>query len=629
MTAEKRNRPDTDTSKRETARETPSLRERAMDEVPVGIILTDPGLSDNPITYVNRGFVRLTGYSEAEIVGQNCRFLQGERTAREPVERLRSAIDAGEPATVELLNYRKDGASFWNRVTVAPLFDDDDVSAFVGIQQDVTERRRRERELEHEREFVEQGLDVLSDVFYVIGVDGRLSRWNERVETITGYDADRLAGIDVTEFVPPEERDRIETAVQNTLEGERMTIESTLLTADGDRIPYEFTGTRLTDPDGETLGVVGTGRDVSERTRRRTVLEALHRIATTVQTADSIDDVCSRTVDAAADVLEFDMCSLLLREDEWLVPRATSAGAPADGSRPMRLDQGVAGKTFQTGESYRIDEVESDDDTDPAKDSYRSGFSVPIGTHGVFQAASSEPEAFDAQDVEFAEMLVSYTAGTIDRIEREAALERQNERLEEFASIVSHDLRNPLNVATGRLALAREQGEDSHLADVERAHTRMAAMIDDLLALAREGRSAIETEPVDVAELVSDCWRHVETKEARLDVETARVIEADPDRFRRLFENLVSNAVEHAGPGVTVTVGDLEDGLFVEDDGPGIPADEREVVFETGYSAPRTGTGFGLGIVEQICDAHDWNVLVTAGDDGGARFELTGITVAE
>jgi PAS domain S-box-containing protein len=629
MTAEKRNRPDTDTSKRETARETPSLRERAMDEVPVGIILTDPGLSDNPITYVNRGFVRLTGYSEAEIVGQNCRFLQGERTAREPVERLRSAIDAGEPATVELLNYRKDGASFWNRVTVAPLFDDDDVSAFVGIQQDVTERRRRERELEHEREFVEQGLDVLSDVFYVIGVDGRLSRWNERVETITGYDADRLAGIDVTEFVPPEERDRIETAVQNTLEGERMTIESTLLTADGDRIPYEFTGARLTDPDGETLGVVGTGRDVSERTRRRTVLEALHRIATTVQTADSIDDVCSRTVDAAADVLEFDMCSLLLREDEWLVPRATSAGAPADGSRPMRLDQGVAGKTFQTGESYRIDEVESDDDTDPAKDSYRSGFSVPIGTHGVFQAASSEPEAFDAQDVEFAEMLVSYTAGTIDRIEREAALERQNERLEEFASIVSHDLRNPLNVATGRLALAREQGEDSHLADVERAHTRMAAMIDDLLALAREGRSAIETEPVDVAELVSDCWRHVETKEARLDVETARVIEADPDRFRRLFENLVSNAVEHAGPGVTVTVGDLEDGLFVEDDGPGIPADEREVVFETGYSAPRTGTGFGLGIVEQICDAHDWNVLVTAGDDGGARFELTGITVAE
>jgi PAS domain S-box-containing protein len=98
VTAEKRNRPDTDTSKRETARETPSLRERAIDEAPVGIIFTDPGLSDNPITYVNRGFVRLTGYSEAEIIGQNCRFLQGERTAREPVERLRNAIDAGKPA---------------------------------------------------------------------------------------------------------------------------------------------------------------------------------------------------------------------------------------------------------------------------------------------------------------------------------------------------------------------------------------------------------------------------------------------------------------------------------------------------------------------------------------------------
>jgi PAS domain S-box-containing protein len=629
MTTEKVNRPNTDGPDRETVREALSLRERAMDEAPVGIVLTDPGLASNPITYANRGFARLTGYTESEAAGRNCRFLQGERTAREPVERLRHAVDAGESVTVELLNYRKDGSAFWNRVTVAPLFKGDEVRNFVGIQQDVTEATRRERELEHEREFVEQGLDVLSDVFYVIGTDGRLRRWNKRVEAITGYGSDRIAEMDVTELVPPEERDRIEAAVENTLRGAWVTIESTLLTADGDRIPYEFTGARLTDSDGELVGVVGTGRNVSERKRRQTVLEALHEIATTVQTADSVDDVCERTVDAAADVLEFDMCSLLLCEGEWLIPRATSAGAPSDGSRPMRLDQGLAGKTFQTDESYRIDEVGPDDDTDPANDSYRSGFSVPIGTHGVFQAASSEPKAFDAQDVEFAEMLVSHTASTIDRIEREAALKRQNERLEEFASIVSHDLRNPLNVAAGRLDLAREQRDYSHLADVEQAHTRMAAMIDDLLTLAQEGRSVVETEPVDVAEIVADCWQHVETKEARLDVETARSIEADPARFQRLLENLVRNAVEHAGPNVTVTVGDLENGLFVEDDGPGIPADEREVVFETGYSERREGTGFGLGIVERICDAHGWDVTATAGDDGGARFELTEIVFAD
>jgi PAS domain S-box-containing protein len=168
-----------------------ALREQAMDEAPVGMVITDPGRPDNPITYANEGFVRLTGYSREEIVGRNCRLLQGERTAAESVERMRTAIDAGESVTVELLNYRKNGDRFWNRVTIAPLFDGETVTNFVGIQQDVTDRMRRKRDLEREREFVEQGLDVLDDVFYVVGTDGRLRRWNERLREVTGYTATR------------------------------------------------------------------------------------------------------------------------------------------------------------------------------------------------------------------------------------------------------------------------------------------------------------------------------------------------------------------------------------------------------------------------------------------------------
>jgi PAS domain S-box-containing protein len=609
----------------EAVREALSLREQAMDEAPVGIVITDPDRADNPITYVNEGFVRLTGYSREDVLGRNCRFLQGERTDPEPVERMRAATDAGESVTVELLNYRRDGDPFWNRVTIAPLFDGEAVTDFVGIQQDVTDRRRRERELEREREFVEQGLDVLDDVFYVIGTDRRLRRWNERLPEVTGYTDDEIGEMDVLEFVPADERKAITRSIENVLDGETETAESALLTADGERIPYEFTGSQLTDTDGKLIGLVGVGREVSERTRQRTVLESLHEIATTIQTEESVDAVCQRTVDAAADVLEFDLCSLLLCEGEWLVPRATSADAPLGGSRPMRLDQGLAGKTFRSGDSYLVDEVTPEGDADPAKDCYRSGFSVPVGEYGVFQAASTDTAAFDAQDVEFAELLVSHTVNAIERLEREGALERQNDRLEEFASIVSHDLRNPLNVAAGRLELAREACDDDNLEDVARAHARMEALIDDLLALAREGRSVLESEPVDVAATVADCWRHVETAEATLEVETERSIEADPSRFQRLLENLVRNAVEHGGPDVAVTVGDLEDGIYVEDDGPGIPTEKRETVFETGYSERRGGTGFGLGIVERICDAHGWDVNATDGADGGARFELTGL----
>jgi len=374
---------------------------------------------------------------------------------------------------------------------------------------------------------------------------------------------------------------------------------------------------------------VAVGRSRPERHRRRDMLEALHRVATSIQTEETVEAVCEQTVAAAADVLDFTLCSLLVREGEWLVPYATSEDAPPGASRRMRIDQGLAGKTYRTGTGQVVDEVSESDDTDPAREFYRSGLSVPVGDHGVFQAVSTEPGAFDEGDIELAELLVSHAASAIDRIERERELEQQNERLGEFASVVSHDLRNPLNVAGGRLELAREECDSPHLDVIARQHERMGQLIDDLLALAREGRAEVEFEPVALDELGRACWGSVATDRASLAVATDAVVRADPDRLRQLLENLFRNAVDHGGDGVTVTVGLLEDrsGFYVADDGPGVPEEERERVFDHGYSTSDGGTGFGLSIVSRIADAHRWDVAVTASDAGGARFEVTGVDV--
>jgi PAS domain S-box-containing protein len=208
-----------------------------------------------------------------------------------------------------------------------------------------------------------------------------------------------------------------------------------------------------------------------------------------------------------------------------------------------------------------------------------------------------------------------------ERREREQALERQNERLERFANIVSHDLRNPLDIAMGRTQIARETGDLEHLDSVATALERMEELVGDLLTLAREGEAVGDLAEVSLAEVAADCWETVDTADAELVVETDRRILADGGRLRQLLENLVRNAVEHAGPEVTVTVGDCEGGFYVADDGPGIEAPER--VFESGYTTRDDGTGFGLAIVEQITHAHGWSV--TAVDDDGARFEVTGV----
>jgi len=218
----------------------------------------------------------------------------------------------------------------------------------------------------------------------------------------------------------------------------------------------------------------------------------------------------------------------------------------------------------------------------------------------------------------------------VERHRQEARLRRQNARLEEFASIVSHDLRNPLNVALGRLDIARKECDTEDLADVANALDRMEALVDDLLTLARQGETVDDLEPVALASLAADCWETVDTAEADLVVATDRTVMADESRLTQLLENLVRNAVEHGGEAVTITVGELPgDGIYVEDDGPGIPEADRGQVFDRGYSTRTDGTGFGLVIVEDIAEAHGWEVTVGESDDGGARFEITGVEFLE
>lgn len=153
----------------------------------------------------------------------------------------------------------------------------------------------------------------------------------------------------------------------------------------------------------------------------------------------------------------------------------------------------------------------------------------------------------------------------------------------------------------------------------------MATLIEDVLTLARAGEAIGETKPIELTEAVEAGWHHVETPTARVDVDTEQTLLADESRLQQLLENLFRNAIEHGGDSVTISVGDLPDGFYVEDDGSGIPESERDRVLDPGYSNSDSSTGFGLSIVRDIAAAHGWDVTVTSGTDGGARFEFTGV----
>jgi PAS domain S-box-containing protein len=235
-----------------------------------------------------------------------------------------------------------------------------------------------------------------------------------------------------------------------------------------------------------------------------------------------------------------------------------------------------------------------------------------------------------------------------ERKRREEELQRHNEQLAEITSVISHDLRNPLNVAEGSVELARETGDAEHFDRIERSIGRIDEIIDDVLALARQSRDDPDTEAVSLASVAESAWEMVDTGDAELRIEDSTDLAADGSRTQQLLENLVSNAVEHGADDGTVTVrvglldaddaecgdgsgGELDPlvGFYVEDDGRGIPPADRETVFESGYSTRESGTGFGLAIVKQVAAAHGWRVSATESDEGGARFEFTGVEPAD
>ncbi|WP_424004452.1 ATP-binding protein [Haloarcula salina] len=233
------------------------------------------------------------------------------------------------------------------------------------------------------------------------------------------------------------------------------------------------------------------------------------------------------------------------------------------------------------------------------------------------------------------ERVVGYSRDITER-------KRRERRLEAFANVVSHDLRSPLDVARGQLELARAKGDEAHFEAVERAHRRIETLVDDLLALATGGDAALDVEAVPLGTVVEQCWQTTDTEDATLELAADAVVRADPERLRQLLANLVGNAAAHGpaarsdgnaegvtldGTEVTITVGELDDGFYVADDGTGIPADERERVFEPGYGSA-DGSGYGLCIVEQIAEAHGWSVDVYESERGGARFEVTGVEPA-
>ncbi len=231
------------------------------------------------------------------------------------------------------------------------------------------------------------------------------------------------------------------------------------------------------------------------------------------------------------------------------------------------------------------------------------------------------------------------TAGGVAIRRREAKWER--DRLEDIRHALSHDLRSPLNVATGYLQYladgADTASEDDDAEAVQNgldALDRIDSFLGDVNALVQRGRPVVSADAVDLASAARSAWADLDTGDADLqglDGSTPELgtVVADPERLRGVLGELYRNAIEHSEPGVTVEVGVLPDGFYVADDGPGIPENKRNDAFRIGMSDARGHAGFGLARVRHVAAAHRWDVAISEASLGGTRVETTGLERVE
>ena len=477
--------------------------------------------------------------------------------------------------------------------------------------ENAVERREVERErAELERRHREKA-NLLDQIFaqipanlYLKDGEGRHLRISdEMLGEIEQSESEVLGKTDVEVYGEEDGRQSYEDDMRVIEDGESILNEEEVVSEDGQtlltsKVPWYGDG-------GGIQGLIGISRDITDRKE----LEREHRERSTL----------------LEQIFEQVPIHLYIKDTEgrhthvsdWHTgggDETVDADEMVGKTDPELYSDGLADESFE--DDMRVVEtgqpVADKEEYDPSREEWHLTSKAPL---------------YD--DVGEIQGVIGVTREFTEHKENERRLERQNERLEEFVSIVSHDLRNPLNVATGQLELAQAECDSERLDRVERAHDRMETLIEDLLQLAREGDEAQDLEPVRLDGAVERCRETVETDAAAVVVESDIQLRADVGRLHQLMENLLGNAIEHGGDEAEVRVGALSEdaGFYVADDGPGIPADERDQVFEAGYSTSESGTGFGLSIVEEIAEAHDWEIRVTDSEDGGARFEITGVDV--
>lgn len=537
-----------------------------------------------------------TGHDEDDLTGMKVWDLDRTIDPDETRE-IWENMAVGDSQRLEGEYRRADGSSFPVEVHVRRL-DIEGEDRFIATSRDISERKRRERGLRRaERRYraILQDPNILAGI---LDTDGTLLEQNRTATEYIEADPQDVEGTLFweTPWWPAEMRPVMRENIERAAAGEYVEYEADLSKPDGEPYSVEGVVRPVTDDDGAVVSLIVSARDVTERVAREKRLGAILE--------NTSEPLFLKNRDGEYLVVNEGWKELFGHEKADVYGRTDADLFPAEMVEEVRKnDQHV----LETGEPIEFEER-----------------IVVDGEERTF--LSSKTPVYDIgtdSDPDDPVAVFGVAHDITERIQHERRLERQNERFDELAGAVSHDLQTPLETARGRAQLAIETGDTEQMRKALDAIERTDELRENLVNVLRTKEIVGQTEQVDTGRVARDAWDALTTPDgASLHVQETPVVDADPAALRRLFDNLLSNTVEHGGGELTVRVGETPDGFFVADNGPGIPPENRDAVFTPGYTTKSGGSGVGLSSVRQIVTAHGWAISITESESGGARFEI-------
>ncbi len=649
------------------------LRERAIEAASNGVLITDPQQPDNPIIFCNQAFQRISGFSRDEVIGRNCRFLQGTDRDQPELDQIRAALLQQRPVQTVLRNYRKDGTLFYNELHIAPVRDDAGVvTHHVGILHDVTERKQAEQATQHVAAIVES----TSDAIFSKSLDGTIQSWNEGAERIYGYAAQEIIGKSASTLIPAGREHEFTEILQQFRGGERIVNRETVRKRkDGSRIHVSLTISPIRNAAGIVDGASIIARDITRRKqteesqREQVRLMALQvDVGAVLTQGNTLQEILQGCVEAFVKHLDAAFARIwTLNEKDKILELQASAGmyTHIDGEHArIPVGQYKIGLIAQERLPHLTNSVVGDPRVHDQQWAQRkkmvafAGYPLIIDDKVVGVMAIFARQPLGETTLKSMGTIAHGLALGIQRKWDEANLRRAkavaeeaNRAKSEFLANMSHEIRTPMNAVIGMTGLALDSEltaeQREYLETVKQSADSLLAIIDEILDFSKieAGMLELDSAPFHLRDSLGNTMKALAVRAHEKDLELAwqvapvvpDLLAGDAPRLRQILVNLVGNAIKFTQQGEVVVNVDLESHnheevtlhFSVRDTGIGIPADKQQLIFEpfsqADSSTTRThgGTGLGLSICARLANIMSGHVWVESEVGRGSTFHFT------